>query len=119
VTAVEFTIPGDPVPKARPRFGKGRTFTERKTVAAEKRVGLEYLAAGGRRLTGPVEVICSFFRENERRVDVDNLTKLVLDGLNGIAFEDDSQVVLLVASKVVAPELPQTIVTVQKARERL
>jgi len=27
------------------------------------------------------------------RADVDNLSKSILDGLNGIAFEDDSQVV--------------------------
>ncbi len=34
------------------------------------------------------------------RIDVDNLAKFVLDGLSGCAYTDDSQVVLLFASKV-------------------
>jgi Holliday junction resolvase RusA-like endonuclease len=117
VTSVEFEVPGDPVPKARPRFDGGRVHTEARTRAAEKRIGLQYLAAGGRRLAGPVEVFCSFFRANERRVDVDNLVKTVLDGLNHVAWTDDSQVVRIVAQKEVNPEFPMTLVTVRQAGE--
>lgn len=32
---------------------------------------------------------------NHRRVDLDNLGKAILDALNGVAWVDDSQVVLL------------------------
>lgn len=34
--------------------------------------------------------------------DIDNILKVVLDGLNGIAYEDDKQVVLTQCKKVYA-----------------
>ncbi|KIA92275.1 hypothetical protein OC25_17745 [Pedobacter kyungheensis] len=40
-------------------------------------------------------------RYNE--VDVDNLAKCVLDALNGVAFDDDSQVSTLISQKIVHP----------------
>lgn len=48
-----------------------------------------------------VEVILSFslLERRFKEVDIDNLTKTVLDGLNGVAFEDDSQVSSLIATK--------------------
>ena len=52
-----------------------------------------------------VEVILSFTITEKRykTVDVDNLAKAVLDSLNNIAFEDDSQVVSLICSKHIHP----------------
>jgi len=38
-----------------------------------------------------------------KEVDVDNLAKCVLDGLNGIAFDDDSQVSRLLCEKHIHP----------------
>ncbi len=38
-----------------------------------------------------------------REVDVDNLAKSVLDGLNGIAYDDDSQITSLIVNKHVHP----------------
>jgi Holliday junction resolvase RusA-like endonuclease len=48
-----------------------------------------------------VEVVISVSATEKRfkEVDVDNLAKCVLDCLNGIAFEDDSQVVTLICNK--------------------
>jgi Holliday junction resolvase RusA-like endonuclease len=46
--------------------------------------------------------VCISISVTERRfkqVDLDNLCKSVLDSLNGIAFEDDSQVSSLIANK--------------------
>src|SRR5205814_500998 len=37
----------------------------------------------------PVEVRIDYFHSRRRRVDVDNVTKAVLDGMNGIAYLDD------------------------------
>ncbi|WP_017258477.1 RusA family crossover junction endodeoxyribonuclease [Pedobacter arcticus] len=52
-----------------------------------------------------VEVIISISVTEKRfkSVDVDNLAKTVLDGLNNIAFEDDSQVVSLICNKHIHP----------------
>jgi Holliday junction resolvase RusA-like endonuclease len=51
----------------------------------------------------PVEVILCFTINKKRlfQVDVDNLSKNILDVMNGIIFEDDSQVVHLLAMKEV------------------
>ena len=48
-----------------------------------------------------VEVVISVSATEKRfkEVDVDNLAKCVLDCLNGIAFEDDSQVVTIICNK--------------------
>lgn len=40
-----------------------------------------------------------FRLDHGRRVDTDNLAKAVMDGLTGIAWEDDSQVCVLVATR--------------------
>jgi len=43
------------------------------------------------------------------RPDLDNTTKAVLDSLNGVAWEDDSQVQRLVVEKSYGPEARTTV----------
>ena len=53
-----------------------------------------------------VEVLLSFSIKKARRfneIDIDNLSKTVLDGLVGVAFEDDVQVTSLIATKHIHP----------------
>ena len=52
-----------------------------------------------------VEVLLSFsIKENRfKQVDIDNLSKTILDGLTGVAFEDDAQVSSLIVNKHVHP----------------
>ena len=38
ITYIRFTIPGNPVPKARPRFANGHAFTPEKTRSYEEMV---------------------------------------------------------------------------------
>ena len=93
--AIKITVPGRPAPKARPRLGmQGKTayiYTPQRTKEYEELVGWTAKAAGRRSLKGPVEV--ELWCYTKGRADVDNLSKSILDGLNRIAFEDDSQVV--------------------------
>ncbi|WP_291131792.1 RusA family crossover junction endodeoxyribonuclease [Flavobacterium sp. UBA7682] len=57
----------------------------------------------GKRINKPhlVEVLISISVTERRfkQVDIDNLTKCVLDALNTVAFEDDSQVSSIIANK--------------------
>ena len=48
--------------------------------------------------------MCKGNIRHTKRPDVDNLVKAVLDALNGVAWEDDSQIVRLSASKEYSSE---------------
>ena len=39
-----------------------------------------------------------------KKTDIDNLAKSLLDGMNGVVFKDDSQIVSLHCTKVYASE---------------
>ena len=98
---IEFVVPGRPVPKGRPRLGvRGRkafVYTPPATKEYEKLVGWVAKAAGCRSVKMPVAVVLDIYVR--RRMDVDNVAKSVLDGLTGVAYEDDDQVVELLARK--------------------
>lgn len=94
--------------KRRPRFSNGHTFVDKDTKADEAAVRAAY---DGPKFTGPVRVRISVFKplksvkEDEwhpftEKPDADNIAKAVLDGLNGVAFEDDAQVIDLEVRKV-------------------
>lgn len=56
----------------------------------------------------PLEVIIDVSMEEKRlqEVDIDNLMKAILDSLNGLVYEDDSQIVSLLATKNVNGYFP-------------
>jgi Holliday junction resolvase RusA-like endonuclease len=112
-------LDGQPVPKERPRFGQGRTYTAARTAAFETALGLAgNVAMRGRApLDGALRVcIYAFFgvpkswSKSERaaalsgqvrptgRPDFDNCAK-VIDALNKIVWLDDSQIVHATISK--------------------
>lgn len=107
---VSFVVTGNPLPTARPRVvrtqGRSIAFTPKASrdyqalVAAHARQAMAHL---GRRLfplTGPLRLSAAFVRDSERRCDLDNLLKSVLDALTlAKLWEDDSQVVELLATK--------------------
>ena len=122
---LRFVLQGTPAAKARPRFTKaGRTYTDAKTQAAEQSILAAYLVNGGgtrQPHDGPVEIdlIATFLPAESwpkwkrsiaqigrwphtTKPDLDNLIK-VLDGLNGRAWIDDSQIVAVRASKHYGP----------------
>ena len=96
-----FTVDGEPIPKARPRLGRhGKTYTPSRTTTWEEQVGWTYREAQGPEFHGSVHVTLRFRRKSRRRADLDNLIKSVLDGLNGVAWQDDSQVKCIEADVV-------------------
>jgi crossover junction endodeoxyribonuclease RusA len=90
---VAFELPIRPAPKGRPRFAKGRTYTDARTVAYENAVGLACRAEmTGPPVSGDVEVWAVFEQRDGRRSDIDNLEKSLLDGMQGVAYVNDRQV---------------------------
>jgi Holliday junction resolvase RusA-like endonuclease len=108
VTAPEelaFVVPGHPVPKARARIvrsaergAKPRAFTPARSSAWEGRVALMARAAASRsgwRASSDrccVEIVLAGL---SALADVDNAAKSILDGCNGITWDDDRRVVAL------------------------
>jgi crossover junction endodeoxyribonuclease RusA len=93
-------ILGEPASKERPRVtsrkGKSITYTPKKTRVAESAIAWELVSQNsGLTVDGErdfrVDVL--FVSKSNRRRDIDNMIKLVLDALNGVVYEDDSQVV--------------------------
>ena len=92
---INFTIPGRPLPAARmTRRGKWVKRAAQKYLTFREFVGWEARKHFREPWQGPVGIELRFFlKVNRSRGDGDNLFKAILDGMNGIAFEDDSQVV--------------------------
>lgn len=111
MTVHKFTVPGNPIPKARARSAKGHHYTPRRTRDYENRVRM--WSRNVPRLKGDVKVICTFYREDAQPCDLDNLVKSILDPLNGRAFADDRQVVWLEAIKTIDRENPRAEVQVE------
>ena len=120
---VVFEVPGEPRGKGRPRFSKtGPTYTDSETRAYENKI-VVYYRKQLRAFRWPesafisVEVTAFYpipksatkaataaMREGKilpsRKPDIDNVMKVVLDALNGVAYKDDSRVVRVEAQKV-------------------
>lgn len=130
---ITFTVPGDPRGKERTGRNKaGYRYTPPKTVNYESLVGWGFKEKGGRLMHGAIAVTIDAYMyipkntsQKRRRLmnegkfrplkkpDMDNITKIILDGLNHIAYDDDKQVVQLILRKWYSDE-PRTTITVQE-----
>lgn len=128
-----FEIMGEPVGKGRPKFssrgGFARAYTPKKTIDYEKKVKESYT---GEKFEGALRVeITAFFpvpkstsKKNRAKMlsdeikctkkpDIDNIAKIILDALNGVAYEDDKQVISLEVNKMYG-EVPKVAVSLQE-----
>lgn len=100
---------GKPVPKGRPRFYGGVAITPRQTRDAERQWRLVALSAAVRPiLQDAVSARIVFHMPTRRRVDLDNLAKLVFDALNGIAWDDDARIQQFTVERRYDRENPRT-----------
>ena len=99
-TCISFSILGDAVPKQSYRHSSSGGYTDPRVKDWQNEIATAAkLAVLKERLFEPffsdelLQVTISFWLTHRRRVDVDNLSKAVLDGCNNIIWGDDRQVV--------------------------
>ena len=122
---IHFQVEGDPKGKGRPRFSRAgkftRVYTDKQTLDYEALI--KFFAAEAMGSTDPLETPVSVFlyirhgvpqsyskKRTEaclsgleqpcKKPDIDNIAKTYLDGMNGVVFHDDTQVVDLHVKKV-------------------
>lgn len=116
---IMIVIPGEPKGKGRPRLGKGFTYTPKDTVNYENLVKVCYMdQAKNLKLDGELKAtIIAYYSipkstskkkrlemveeriRPTKKPDLDNVAKIVLDSLNKVAYDDDSQIVSLTVEK--------------------
>jgi crossover junction endodeoxyribonuclease RusA len=103
---MKLEIHGRPVPAVRmTQRSKFISKQAQRYLAYKDQIGWEAKAAGIRPTHSPYEVKANVYMDcTKRDMDVDNLAKAYLDGLNGIAWHDDRQVILLHIKKIYVTE---------------
>lgn len=121
---ITFIVDGAAVPKQRPRISGRRAYTPKKTRDYEERVRNAFRSSyhdavpvyqNGVPVRAYIEVIVPIPKSwsNRKHIaaergeivptaktgDLDNIAKSILDALNMLAYEDDSQVTTLTISK--------------------
>ena len=115
---IEFTVPGVPVGKARPRVTMTHTYTPKKTKDYEKHVRECWMEQSNKRFPKdvPLEMnVVAYFpipksvskkkhtqmvdTFHTHRPDIDNVCKIAADSVLGCAYEDDSQIAVMTGVK--------------------
>lgn len=98
---IRIVVPGRPVPAVRmTQRSKYMSKQAQRYLAFKEAVGWNAKACGVRKpIEGDVHVRAVAYIMPNRDVDVDNLGKAYLDGLNKVAWIDDAQVMKLTVEK--------------------
>jgi len=110
---IQFWVPGNPVPKQSFRYKKSGSYQPKRVKDWQEAVGWMALSAtSGEVLERDVRVELNFKRKDKRKVDLDNLSKAVLDACNGVVWADDRQIVTLYLTKEYDPADPGVLVSI-------
>lgn len=106
---ISFTIDEEPISMARTRtaFKAGKVWSYLPTKCADYKdiiCAAAQVAWKGIPLTCDVSVVAKFYRNISpgcrKFGDIDNHLKILLDGLSGVIYADDSQVTMVAAQKI-------------------
>ena len=133
---IQFTVPGNPVGKGRPRLSKWGVYTPKETVQYEKLVLLSYLGSQCRAYMDskePLQMSLQIYmsipksatkKQHQdamsgvlkpvKRPDIDNIAKCIMDALNGNAYHDDNQIIEIHCCKAYSDE-PRVCVNISLA----
>jgi Holliday junction resolvase RusA-like endonuclease len=111
---IKLTIPGEPIGKARPRWSPHGVYTAQKTMSYETLIKELFTInyPGFKPIEGPVAIILEIFQaipksaaakkkaemikgkiRPVKKPDADNVLKIFGDGLQGIAYRNDTQII--------------------------
>lgn len=129
---IQFTVPGVPVGKGRPRVTRYGTYTPQKTKDYEALVRRCWQTQSGQTFPGEKGIVATFNayfpipkRTSKKKAgqmegrlylhkpDSDNIAKGILDALNGNAYQDDSAVMIGGVWKFYTNGLPRVEVSMQ------
>ena len=138
---VKFSYNGTPIGKGRPRAAKNRAgdvymYTPKETHDFEKALSHSYINSTNFKFNETdvlhaeilikMPILKSFTKKQReqalsgellpaKKPDIDNIIKIVFDGLNGVCYPDDNQIVSVTARKIYSeePGLDITISTLE------
>ena len=96
------------VPQGRPRFYHGIAYDPPTSKQFKKEIALLAKSLDISAFSGAIKVRIDIYKSatkfkkgvmSKRYGDIDNLTKAILDGLNGVVWKDDAQIVNLQVTK--------------------
>lgn len=127
---IEFRVYGNPVAQGRPRFFRKGNFVgaydPQKSKSWKETIKWQALENGARIMDGALSMSVYFFLQrpkslpkkvihHTKKPDLDNLLKAVKDGLKGICYRDDSQIIVCSMSKEYG-EQPGAMITIWQQR---
>lgn len=114
----EFTVLGPPQPWQRAgTTRKGVRYTQPETKRYEQAIKVAAMSVRLHTDTWPKNGryrlhVAAYFADHRRR-DLDNVLKAVCDALNGVAYDDDSQINVMHIERWVDANRPRTVITVE------
>lgn len=135
---IKLEIPGEPCAKQRPRVCKWGTYTPAKTVAYETLIKELFIISKQQKIEGALFLMLHAYigipKSDSKKIramkisgeimptkkpDIDNLIKILGDALNGLAYDDDAQIVKIIAVKRYSENPRLTVYIAQRRPERV
>lgn len=137
IISATYTIPGKPIPLARPRFSRGKVYDPQEKIKEEYAWHLRRQRQKDVLLyftTGPLELNVTFYMQIPKSIskkkkdalrgmphpikpDLDNLIKFILDCASGILYRDDKLIASITAHKLY-DVIPRTVFTLGPLNDR-